>query len=216
MNKLWLFSFYSLLGCLNWKLFFLWKHPSFFNRNYIAHRSSIETKPSAHTPFHSEGQEKKLTYFLDNTAVFRSLFTHYHSTISCLLKSLPSKWFTELHDDVLIFRRLSLELGSILLFTSANIFGNANISLTTYFYYVVSVFLGFLNSRISKWHSIAVTNSHDCVLDFIITWCYSSPKSYYLYFPFWSQSIIPSLLLYSQTALIMFPLHTLTISPEKI
>lgn len=36
LNKLWLFSFYSLLGCFNWKLFFLWKHPycpSFFNRS---------------------------------------------------------------------------------------------------------------------------------------------------------------------------------------
>lgn len=58
-----LLSSLLLLACLNWRLFFLWKH-------LHCPGSLAEAMPSAQTPFHSGGREKKLTYFFRQHCCF--------------------------------------------------------------------------------------------------------------------------------------------------
>lgn len=149
-----------------------------------------------------------------NTAVFRSLFIHYHSTLSCLLKSLPSKWFKwtswQFSDpqEVLFGTRLHFALYFF------QFFDNSNIPLMTFLQRTLIVAglsqlkelqfpLHFsyqptlLSSRL---HHLKLFQSHIIfsLLPFLVT----------TYCPF--ISLIPP------TALCLFPLHILPTPTEKI
>ena len=118
-----------------------------------------------------------LIYFMFSTTVFRSVFTHYHSAISCLSKPLHQSGLL----NPMIIHWLEELLCSFAPFSSLLVPTlETSIPFWCPSYNVGSHFLGFLNLRNSHFCSTLVTDPCNWVLDFLITWSYYSPKSYHL------------------------------------